>query len=98
MFFEYVLNINTLGYRDDLFKYKEKLSKYFSQKITKLSEESKKRIYSNPLRILDSKQENDISISQKSIYYYKIYGNFDFFVRKKIVVFHSFYFFKGIYC
>ncbi len=63
---EYVLNINTLGYRDDLFKYKEKLSKYFSQKITKLSEESKKRIYSNPLRILDSKQENDISISNNA--------------------------------
>jgi histidyl-tRNA synthetase len=60
---EIILNLNTLGERDNLKKYKTILSKYFNDNKNKLSEESRNKIESNPLRILDSKNENDIEIS-----------------------------------
>ena len=63
---EIILNINTLGQRSDLTKYKKILSKYFDDKKEKLSIESREKIYSNPLRILDSKNENDIDISNNA--------------------------------
>ncbi len=62
----FTLNINTLGTRDDLKNYKIKLSKYFSDNKSKLSEDSRNKINSNPLRILDSKEESDIHISKNS--------------------------------
>ena len=58
----FTLNINSLGSRDNLQEYKSNLSKYFQDKKTKLSEESLNKIQSNPLRILDSKNENDMEI------------------------------------
>ncbi len=60
------LNINSLGQKDVLIKYKKKLSKYFSENQTKLSPESLNKIDSNPLRILDSKEANDVKISESA--------------------------------
>ena len=61
-----ILNINTLGTRDNLSEYKLNLSKYFDQNKLNLSEESRNKINSNPLRILDSKNTDDIEISNKA--------------------------------
>ena len=63
---KFILNINSLGHRDNLLKYKEILSKYFEEKKSQLSDDSRKKIHSNPLRILDSKNEQDINISNNS--------------------------------
>ncbi len=57
------LNLNTLGQRNNLKNYKDILSKYFYDNKLKLSKESREKIHKNPLRILDSKQENDVEIS-----------------------------------
>tara|TARA_B100000575_G_scaffold168737_1_gene135016 strand:- start:5952 stop:7187 length:1236 start_codon:yes stop_codon:yes gene_type:complete len=62
----FTLNINSLGRRENLVKYKKDLSKYFNDKKMQLSEESIFKIDSNPLRILDSKQQNDIEISNNA--------------------------------
>ena len=61
-----ILHINSLGDRDNLLEYKKNLTKFFEQNKLKLSEESNQKIYSNPLRILDSKNEQDIEISKKA--------------------------------
>ena len=60
---KFSLNINTLGDKDNLIKYKNSLSKYFGEKKLQLSEESRNKIDSNPLRILDSKNKEDIEIA-----------------------------------
>ena len=49
------LHINTLGSRENLQNYKKILSKYFKDHQNSLSVESKSKIGTNPLRILDSK-------------------------------------------
>ena len=49
------LHINTLGSRENLQNYKKVLSKYFKDNQHSLSIESKSKIETNPLRILDSK-------------------------------------------
>jgi histidyl-tRNA synthetase len=49
------LQINSLGNAQSRDKYREKLVEYFSQDIDQLDEDSKRRLHSNPLRILDSK-------------------------------------------
>jgi len=49
------LEINTLGSTDCRIKYKEVLVSYFNQNKSSLDEDSKRRLASNPLRILDSK-------------------------------------------
>ncbi len=56
------LNLNSLGSKNNLLDYKKVLSKYFNQKKNHLSEISISRIESNPLRILDSKEEADKSV------------------------------------
>ena len=53
------LHINTLGSRENLHKYKKVLSKYFKDHQNSLSTESKSKIETNPLRILDSKNIQD---------------------------------------
>ena len=53
------LHINTLGSRENLHKYKKVLSKYFKDHQNSLSIESKSKIETNPLRILDSKNIQD---------------------------------------
>jgi len=49
------LHINTLGSRENVENYKKILSKYFKDHQNSLSIESKSKIKTNPLRILDSK-------------------------------------------
>ena len=49
------LHLNTLGSRENLQNYKKILSKYFKDHQNSLSIESKSKIETNPLRILDSK-------------------------------------------
>ncbi len=63
---ELILNINSLGSRANLSEYKTKLSKYFIDNKQKLSADSVNKIHLNPLRILDSKNENDICISKNA--------------------------------
>ena len=53
------LHINTLGSRENLQIYKKVLSKYFKDHQNSLSIESKSKIETNPLRILDSKNIQD---------------------------------------
>jgi len=49
------LHINTLGSRENVENYKKILSKYFKDHQNSLSIESRSKIETNPLRILDSK-------------------------------------------
>ena len=49
------LQINTLGTAEERSVYRDKLIEYFSGFMDKLDEDSQRRLSSNPLRILDSK-------------------------------------------
>jgi len=49
------LEINTLGADTDRVAYREKLVQYFTEHKEQLDEDSQRRLLSNPLRILDSK-------------------------------------------
>ena len=49
------LQINTLGTAEERSVYRDKLVEYFSGFMDKLDEDSQRRLSSNPLRILDSK-------------------------------------------
>ena len=60
------LHINSLGTKENLRKYKKVLSIFFNENKTLLSNESSHKINSNPLRILDSKNEEDKEIINKS--------------------------------
>ncbi|MBE0435755.1 MAG: histidine--tRNA ligase [Methylomicrobium sp.] len=51
------LQLNTLGTIDERLVYREKLVDYFSEHIELLDEDSRRRLHTNPLRILDSKNE-----------------------------------------
>ncbi len=63
---KFILNLNTLGQKNNLYEYKTKLSKYFIDNKEKLSEDSREKIQTNPLRILDSKNDIDIKISNNA--------------------------------
>ncbi len=54
-----VLEINTLGDPESRAAYRHELTAYFSAHISKLSQDSIRRLERNPLRILDSKDESD---------------------------------------
>ncbi len=56
------LEINTLGDDQSRDEYRKKLVEYFEKYKSDLSEDSQKRLQSNPLRILDSKDDNDQKI------------------------------------
>ncbi len=60
------LQINSLGDKKTLIDFKKSLTKYFNTHKKKLSEESINKIDTNPLRILDSKNEEDVEISLSS--------------------------------
>ena len=60
------LEINTLGSSSSRKQYTVALKEYFNLKKTSLSDENKKRLNLNPLRILDSKNEEDRSIIQSA--------------------------------
>ena len=57
------LHLNTLGDAESRKAYRDALVEYFMQHAHKLSEDSRKRLERNPLRILDSKDEADIALS-----------------------------------
>lgn len=54
-----VLELNTLGDPESRVGYRKALVDYFSAHVDKLSEDSRRRLEKNPLRILDSKDEGD---------------------------------------
>lgn len=62
----YNLKINSIGELDERKKYVSELKNYLSEYSGDLSEDSKKRLESNPLRILDSKDERDIAITENA--------------------------------
>lgn len=53
------LELNTLGDPESRAAYREALVSYFGSHLDQLSEDSRKRLEKNPLRILDSKDEGD---------------------------------------
>ncbi len=57
-----ILHLNTLGDVESRTVYREKLVAYFEGYLDKLSDDSKRRLETNPLRILDSKDEGDKAI------------------------------------
>ncbi len=54
-----VLELNTLGDPESRAVYRAALVSYFSRHASRLSEDSKRRLERNPLRIFDSKDEGD---------------------------------------
>lgn len=59
---EYKLLINSLGNNNSRSKYKEALVDFLNNARENLSEDSRRRIDTNPLRVLDSKNEQDRKI------------------------------------
>lgn len=57
-----VLHLNSLGDRESRAMYRDALVAYFQAHKDKLSEDSLRRLESNPLRILDSKDESDKAV------------------------------------
>lgn len=53
------LHINTIGDSQSREAYREALVEYFSKYKNELSEDSQQRLVKNPMRILDSKDQND---------------------------------------
>jgi len=60
------LELNSLGDTDSRTAYRAQLVDYLKQFEDKLSEDSKKRLTTNPLRILDSKDEGDREIIKEA--------------------------------
>ncbi|MCO7227442.1 histidine--tRNA ligase [Pleionea sp. CnH1-48] len=60
------LHINSLGQAESRAKHREVLVEYFEQNIDKLDEDSKRRLTSNPLRILDSKNPEMQSLIEEA--------------------------------
>ena len=60
------LSINTLGDKKSRSIYKKELLNYLNKYQKSLSDESRKRLHKNPLRILDSKNSQDIEIIFKA--------------------------------
>ena len=58
------LRINSLGDRESKQRYREALVAFLSPKRDQLSEDSQRRLDTNPLRILDSKDPRDIAAAQ----------------------------------
>jgi histidyl-tRNA synthetase len=54
-----VLELNTLGDPESRAAYRDALVGYFSARLSELSEDSRRRLERNPLRILDSKDPGD---------------------------------------
>ncbi|WP_417466136.1 histidine--tRNA ligase [Kordiimonas sp.] len=54
-----ILHLNTLGDAESRVAYRDALVSYLEQHKSKLSEDSVRRLETNPLRILDSKDEGD---------------------------------------
>ena len=63
---KYSFEINSIGTNEDRKIYNQELNEYFKQNIDNLSDDSINRLDKNPLRILDSKDTNDITISRNA--------------------------------
>jgi histidyl-tRNA synthetase len=63
---DYTLKINSIGKIAERKNYIEKLRAYLKDNIEVLSDDSKRRFETNPLRILDSKEKNDIAITTEA--------------------------------
>lgn len=63
-----ILELNSLGDSESRQNYQAALVEYFSKYSAELSEDSKKRLKQNPLRILDSKDETDKKIAATAPY------------------------------
>jgi len=59
---DYKLMINSLGNQQSRDNYRENLTKYLKSNFDSLTDESKRRLEVNPLRVLDSKANNDIEV------------------------------------
>lgn len=60
----FTLQINTIGSAESRKKYEDALRDYFLPKMRNLSFDSQNRVEKNPLRILDSKDEDDKILSE----------------------------------
>ncbi|MGE5269738.1 MAG: histidine--tRNA ligase [Thiohalocapsa sp.] len=60
------LELNTLGDPASRTAYRDALVTYFSRRRSELSEDSQRRLETNPLRILDSKDPRDIEINAEA--------------------------------
>ncbi|KAJ2489641.1 hypothetical protein IWW37_003852 [Coemansia sp. RSA 2050] len=56
------IHLNTLGDRKSRAEYRSALLHYFTESKSRLSEDSLRRLGTNPMRILDSKDEADIAV------------------------------------
>ncbi len=63
---EYDLQLNSLGNEQSRADYRTELVKYLNENKDSLSEESKSRLESNPLRVLDSKDNADKKIVESA--------------------------------
>ena len=61
-----VLKLNTLGDAESRRHWRDALVCYFSDHADKLSEESTRRLQTNPMRILDSKDEGDQQLARNA--------------------------------
>jgi histidyl-tRNA synthetase len=59
-----VLELNTLGDPASRAAYREAVLTYFSARVSELSEDSRRRLERNPLRIFDSKEETDRHVAR----------------------------------
>jgi histidyl-tRNA synthetase len=78
-----VLELNTLGDQPSRVAYREALVAYFSRRVSELSQDSRRRLERNPLRIFDSKEESDKQVSLEAPQFeeYLSTASRDFFAR-----------------
>lgn len=67
------LELNSLGCNESRAMYQKKLKEYFYERRLQLSEDSLRRLDTNPLRILDSKDEKDQEIVKGAPLIYECY-------------------------
>jgi histidyl-tRNA synthetase len=78
-----LLELNTLGDPESRAAYRDALVAYFSRRLSELSEDSRRRLERNPLRIFDSKEEADqrVSLEAPAFDHYLNIGSRDFFAQ-----------------
>lgn len=69
------LKLNSLGTSEERSAYLQRLTEYFEPLQDRLSEDSRRRLHTNPLRILDSKDKEDQAISANAPHLWDSLGN-----------------------